>query len=116
MDVKNSKITASCSNCCQKMPSPIGASYQTDSVDNLRRTSRIILIYTDSSNNGCKVSSAVLFKYIYLIMQLLLQLKQSQKHVLRFNDILKNVKKSVKLFLIQSHIGIRGNDKADALS
>jgi ribonuclease HI len=32
----------------------------------------------------------------------------------RFHDILKT--KSVKLYLIPSHVGIRGNEKVDALA
>jgi ribonuclease HI len=37
-----------------------------------------------------------------------------KKLLLRFHDILKI--KSVKLYWIQSHVGIRGNEKVDALA
>jgi ribonuclease HI len=37
-----------------------------------------------------------------------------KKLLLRFHDILKI--KSVKLFWIPSHVGIRGNEKVDALA
>jgi ribonuclease HI len=37
-----------------------------------------------------------------------------RKLLLRFHDILKT--KSVKLYWIPSHVGIRGNEKVDALA
>jgi ribonuclease HI len=40
--------------------------------------------------------------------------KKSDKLLLRFYDILKT--KSVKLYWIPSHVGIRGNEKVDALA